>query len=301
MAHPHIAYLDWTHAEDATPGTRVLYVTHNGSSWSSAETVVDVGFDGYDNFFGAPSIAISPTGIPFISVVDTTTQEVIVANRVTFSNWNVVRPFPSGPGDELRDSLYSDIVFFNPGSGTTFGIAFHEPTSGATFAYFDVGLSDYVLEIIGSGNPNDGLYIDMTLDGQGKPVAAWMDNSNSPQSMPKYAVRKGLDNWTVENVDSPLANSGYAPGIAVKSVTGVPAGMPAVAWFVRGTLGGRFALDNLGEDGFQTPKTFDVLASRDDLLLGICADNVNGLPGKCVIAYTAPNGPWGKLNIAIEN
>jgi hypothetical protein len=300
LGHPYIAYLDWTHAEDTTPGTRVLYTTNNGTSWSSPEVVAGAGVQGYDDFFDAPRISLDATGVPYVSFVDTTTEELVVAKRQGAGSWTTGRPFAAGPA-ELRGTLIADIVFFNPGTGATYGVAWHEPADGITFAYYDTAALDYVWEVVGSGAPNDGLYIDLAVNGIGRPVATWMNNVSAPLSLPMYAVRRGANDWAVENVDVPFTNSGVSTGVAIKAVTGVPAGLPAVAWFTPGVLGGRFALDDLANPGFQTPSTFDPLATRDGFLLGICADNGSGLPGKCLIAYTAPAGALAKLNVAVEN
>ena len=304
-SNPRISYLDWTHAEDEVdPGTRVLYIENDGAGWGNVQVVDRAGVDGYDHFFDAPRLTIAPDSTPYVTYVNTTTEEVVISSNFG-SGWSSSRPFMSGPGeappDGERGLLRAELIFFDAGSGVTQGVAWHDPEAGLSFAYYDGELEEWVTEVVASGNPRDGLLLDVSKRITGEPVIAWQNKVSAPSSRPMFATRLDADDWNVEPVDSPSANNGFSPAVGVKKLDGISAGMPAVAWYSSGFAGARYALDDLANDGFLSPIAIDPTATAQGLFLSIVVDNAGQLPGKSVVAYTAPNAGEFKLNIAVEN
>lgn len=299
--NPHIAFLDWSQSGASPPGTRVLYIAHDGASWQPFEVIAESGGDGYDKYFDAPKLTISPDNVPYVTFTDTNTNKLVLAIKPGGS-WILAEPFDSGPSAVARGVLRSEVVFFDPGSGDTYGIAWHHPANGLSFAYFDVIAEQYVSETV-TGVPLHGLHLDVSLSSNGHPVVAWADASSLPNSRPMFAERMGADNWSVQQVEAAAPNNGFSAAVGVIDASGTPIGV--TAWFSPQNLGARYAVDNLSGPGFQAPITIDGNATNAGAFLSMVVNNTLYSPGKPFIAYSAPNTAVGpsalKLNLAVRN
>jgi len=298
MNRPHIVYLDWTDTGDASPTTRVLYVTNDGS-WTNYE-VVDRGTSGdYDAVLCSPRIAIGPGNIPVVCYTDATNQTLMRTEK-NGSNWEeleVTDSFVPGGFQFQVQALRAEPVYFDPGGGQTIGIAYYSQTDGASFSYLDLGQDPpaWVNEVV-AGEAGAGLYLDLALDLAGKPV---MTFQNAVTGKPMYAKRTGADSWEVEDVDAPRAGNGFSTAVGVINSGGT--GIAAAAWFDQNNLGARYAIDKIGEPGFLSPMTVDPTTAGTGFFLSMLVDNVNFTPGRAYIAYTAPNGNNRMLKLAVRN